>query len=144
MKSKVVGLDLGTKTLGVAISDSFGMMAHNYDVFKFKSGDYPKAINYVANLVKSKNISKIVIGFPKQMDNSLGKRAKETMKFAKRMEEKLDIEVILVDERMTTIMASNVLSAGNVKEKNKKKYVDKIAAQIILQTYLDKEEKKYE
>ncbi len=139
MKSKIIGLDLGTKTLGVAISDSFGMMAHGHDTFKFKDNHFTDAANYVCDLAEKNRVSKVVLGYPKNMDNSVGERAKMCERFKSRLEKICGLEVILVDERMTTMMANSILASGNVKGKDKKKYVDKIAAQIILQSYLDKE-----
>lgn len=139
MKDKIIGLDLGTKTLGVAISDSFGMMAHGHDTFKFKDNHFTEAANYVCELAKKNRVKKVVLGYPKNMDNTVGERAKMCERFKARLEKICDLEVILVDERMTTIMANSILTSGNIKGKDKKKYVDKIAAQIILQSYLDKE-----
>ncbi len=138
MKDKIIGLDLGSKTLGVAISDSFGMMAHGLETYKFKENHFTQAAEYVCKLAKEKNVKVIVLGYPKNMDNSIGERAKMCEKFSKRIQKICDLEVVLVDERMTTMMANNILATGNVKGKDKKKFVDKIAAQIILQSYLDK------
>ncbi len=138
MKSKIIGLDLGTKTLGVAISDSFGMMSHSLETFTFKENHFKDAIAYVCELVEKNKVKQVVLGYPKNMDNSIGERAKMCERFAKKLEDACGVEVILVDERMTTLMATNVLLQGNVKGKNKKKHVDKIAAQIILQSYLDR------
>ncbi|MFV0423975.1 MAG: Holliday junction resolvase RuvX [Bacilli bacterium] len=137
MKDKIIGLDLGTKTLGVAISDSFGMMAHGYETYTFKENHFTQAATYVCELATKKRVKKVVLGYPKNMDNSIGERAKMCERFSERLNSICDLEVVLVDERMTTMMANNILSSGNVKGKNKKKYVDKIAAQLILQSYLD-------
>lgn len=138
MKSKIIGLDLGTKTLGIAISDSFGMMAHAKETYKFKENYFTQAANYVCEFAKTNNVKTVVLGYPKNMDNSIGERAKMCERFSERLQSICGLEVVLVDERMTTMMANNILTSGNVKGKDKKKFVDKIAAQIILQSYLDK------
>ncbi len=138
MKSKIIGLDLGTKTLGVAISDSFGMMAHGLETYTFKSKHFTQAATHVCVLAKEHRVDTVVLGYPKNMDNSVGERAKMCEKFKQRLETHCGLTVILIDERMTTMMANNILATGNVKGKDKKKFVDKIAAQIILQSYLDK------
>lgn len=137
MQNKILGLDLGTKTIGVAISDSFGMMSHGLETYKFKENHFTEAATYICELASKHNVTKVILGYPKNMDNTIGERAKMCERFKSRLQKICDLEVILVDERMTTIMANNILSSGNVKGKNKKKFVDKIAAQIILQDYLD-------
>ncbi len=137
MKDKIIGIDLGTKTIGVAISDSFGMMAHGLETYKFKENHFTHAAEYICNLAKEKRVKKIVLGYPKNMDNTIGERAQMCERFKKRIESMSDLQVVLFDERMTTKIATSVLIDANVKGKNKKKYVDKIAAQLILQAYLD-------
>ncbi len=137
MRNKVIGLDLGTKTLGVAISDSFGMIAHGHDTFKFSENHFGDAANYVCELVQKNKAKVVVLGYPKNMDNTIGERAKMCERFKTRIEKLCDVEVVLIDERMTTKMATSTLINANVTGKNKKKFVDKMAAQIILQSYLD-------
>lgn len=137
MKNKIIGIDLGTKTLGVAISDSFGMMAHGLETFKFAENHFTDAANYVCNLAAEKKVKKIVLGYPKNMDNTIGERAKMCERFKARIESSCGLEVVLHDERMTTKIATSVLLEANVRGKKKKQYVDKMAAQLILQAYLD-------
>ncbi len=137
MKSKIIGLDLGTKTLGVAISDSFGMIAHGLETFKFKENHFTDAATYVCELASTKKVTTVVLGYPKNMDNTIGERAKMCERFKERLEKICGLKVILFDERMTTRMATNILIQANVKGKKKKQFVDKMAAQLILQAYLD-------
>ncbi len=137
MKNKIIGLDLGSKTLGVAISDSFGMIANGLETFTFKENHFTEAANYVCELAKQKRVSKVVLGYPKNMNNTIGERALMCERFKKRLENTCSLQVVLYDERMTTKIATNILIDANVKGKKKKKFVDKMAAQLILQAYLD-------
>ena len=134
---KTLGLDLGSKTLGVAISDALGMMAHGVETFTFKTAHYKHAINYVVEMVRKENISTIVLGYPLNMNNTEGERGEISRRFAKKVEDATGIKVVLWDERMTTMHASRVLIDGGVRRENRKKHVDKLAATIILQSYLD-------
>lgn len=134
---KTLGLDLGSKTLGVAISDALGMMAQPRGTFIFKTEHYKHAVEYVVDLTKKENISTIVLGLPKNMDNTEGERVDRSRRFAKKVEDATGINVILWDERMTTIQASRVLIDGGVRRENRKKYIDKLAATLILQSYLE-------
>jgi len=135
---KVLGLDLGTKTLGIAISDALGITAQGVDVFNFAQNDFNKALEHVEQLVKERNVSKIVLGYPKNMNNTIGERAKMCERFKKKLENRMQIEVILEDERMTSISANNAMINADVSRKKRKQKIDMIAAQIILQAYLDK------
>lgn len=134
---KTLGLDLGSKTLGIAMSDAFGMMAHGIETFTFKTEHYKHAALYVAEMVKKENISTVVLGLPKHMNNTVGERGKISQRFAKKIEEATGVQVILWDERMTSLQVERVLMDGGVRRENRKKHVDKLAATIILQSYLD-------
>lgn len=135
---RTLGLDLGTKTLGIAISDALGITAQGVDVFKFPTNDFNKALNRVEELVKERNVTTIVLGYPKNMNNSIGERAKMCERFKKKLENKLGLEVILEDERLTSISANNVMINADLSRKKRKQKIDMLAAQIILQAYLDK------
>ena len=134
---KTLGLDLGDKTLGIAISDVFDMVAQGVETFTFKTAHYKHAINHVVEMSKKENISTIVLGYPLNMNHTEGERGEISRRFARRVEVATGIKVILWDERLTTIQASHVLIDGGVRRENRKKYVDKLAATIILQSYLD-------
>ena len=134
---KTLGLDLGTRTLGIAISDALGMMAHGVETFRFEEHHYKKAIQHVQQLVKTQHVSKIVLGLPKNMNGSIGERGQVTQDFAKKLEEATNDKVILWDERLTTMQVERVLIQADVSRNKRKKVVDKMAATIILQSYLD-------
>ena len=134
---KILGLDLGSKTLGVAISDALGIMAQPRETFMFKTEHYKHAIEYVVELTNKESISIIVLGLPKNMDNTEGDRVEKSRRFAKKIEDATGIKVVLWDERMTTMQANRVLIDGGVRREDRKKYVDKLAATIILQSYLE-------
>ena len=134
---KILGLDLGNKTLGIAMSDALGMIAHGVETYTFKTAHYKHAVNYVAEIVKKENISTIVLGYPLNMNNTIGERAEISQRFAKKLEVATELEVVLWDERMTTMQAERTLIDGNVRRENRKNYIDKLAATIILQSYLD-------
>lgn len=138
MYYRILGLDLGSKTLGVAKSDVMRILATGVEIFRFEDDDYDSAIKYVVNAVKNDSqIKKIVLGFPKNMDNTIGQRAQIVLDFKEKLESFLDIEIILVDERRTTAMALDVLSKNNTSSKKRKQVIDKQAAVIILQNYLN-------
>ena len=134
---KILGLDLGSTTLGIAMSDASGKISGAKETYKFKPEHYKHAVEYVAQIVKKENISKIVLGLPKNMDNTEGKRCIITRHFAKKVEDATGIAVVLWDERLTTIQANQILIESCVRSKNRKRHVDKIVATIILQSYLD-------
>lgn len=134
---KVLGLDLGTRTCGIAISDALGMMAHGVETFRFEENQYKKTIQHVQELVKTHRVSKIVLGLPKNMNGSIGERGQVTQEFAKKLEEATNVTVILWDERLTTMQVERVLIQADVSRSKRKKVVDKMAATIILQSYLD-------
>ena len=137
---KYLGLDLGSRTLGVSISDITGTIATSYKVIRHQE-EYDKLLNEVENIVKEENISKIVLGFPKNMNNTIGPKGELSLDFKEKLEEKLNIEVFLQDERLTTRQAESVLIKNNTRRDKRKKVIDKLAATIILQTFLDKEKK---
>ena len=135
---RLLGLDLGTKTLGISISDITKTIATNYKTLYFENEDYDSLINPLKEIIKEEEIEKIILGYPKNMNNTIGPRAQITEEFKNKIENKLNIEVILQDERLTSVISNNVLIEANVSRKKRKKKVDGIAAVIILQSYLDK------
>lgn len=136
---KILGLDLGSCTLGIAMSDALGMIAHGVETFRFTSEDYDSAMKRVKELVTENQIKTIVLGLPKHMNGDIGIRAEISYQFKELLESNIkDIEVILVDERLTTKIAESQLIFADVSRKKRKKVIDKMAAVAILQGYLDR------
>ena len=135
---KYMGLDLGTKTLGISLSDTTKTIANSYKTIHFEEEDYDSLIEPLKEIIEKENIEKIILGYPKNMNNTIGPRAQITEEFKDKIEKNLNIEVILQDERLTSVISNNVLIEANVSRKKRKKKVDGIAAVIILQSYLDK------
>ena len=135
---RYLGLDLGSKTLGVALSDTTNTIASSLKTIFFKEDDYNSLIEPIRELVNEYNISKIVLGLPKNMNNTLGPRAELSYSFKKLLEDNFNIEVILEDERLTTVISNNIMIKADMSRKKRKKKVDSIAASLILQSYLDR------
>lgn len=134
---RYLGLDLGTRTLGLSISDITGTIASTYKTIRFEDSDYQILLPQIKEIVEVEKIDKLVLGFPKNMNNTIGDRAQTTMEFKKTLEDYLNKDVILQDERLSTVQAHNYMLEADMSRKKRKKNVDKIAANIILQTYLD-------
>lgn len=134
---RILGLDLGTKTLGISISDNLGIIASNYGLVNFKEEDYDEAINKLMPIINEFKIKKVVLGLPKNMDNSLGFASKRSLLFKEKLE-KQNLEVILQDERLSSVEANNLLINSDISRKKRKKNVDSVSAVIILQRYLDR------
>lgn len=135
---RYIGLDLGTKTLGISLSN--GVIATNYITLRHNE-NYDYLIDEVAKIVQEKKIDKIVLGFPKNMNNTIGERANITLEFKKKLEEITKLEVVLEDERLTSKVANQVLIKADTSRKKRKERVDGVASVIILQSYLDRKEK---
>ncbi len=135
---RYLGLDLGSKTLGIAMSDDKGIIASCLKVIRHDE-EYERLVDEVSLLVAEKKIEGIVLGLPKNMNNTLGFKGELSLKFKEMLEEKVSVPVFLQDERLTTVSANNVLIDGGMSRKKRKKVVDSVAATIILQTFLDKE-----
>ena len=134
---RYLGLDLGSRTLGVAKSDPSGFIASSYTVIRHNE-EYDRLLDEVVKMVQELQIEAIVLGYPKNMNNTIGPKGELSEEFKKKLEDRLDIPVYLQDERLTTKTATDMLIGGNVSRKDRKKVVDAVAATIILQSYLDK------
>jgi putative holliday junction resolvase len=134
---KILGLDLGSKTLGVAISDPSQTIASKLLTITFQSGNYESALEQLTKVISEFEIAKIVLGLPKNMNGSLGFQAETSMKFKQMLEDKLQIDVVLWDERLTSKMAESMMISANLTRKKRKTKIDFVAATIILQSYLD-------
>ncbi len=135
---RYIGLDLGTKTLGIAISDSLGLIASFYKTIEFKEEDYDSLIEPLKEIIDEKKIESIILGFPKNMNNSIGFAGERSLNFKKILESNFDLPVILEDERLSSVEANNMMIASDLSRKKRKKKVDALAATIILQRYLDR------
>ena len=134
---KILGLDLGSKTCGIAVSDALGMIAHGVETYRFEENHYDDCANYIKKIVEENEIHKIVLGLPKHMNGDIGERAQISIDFKDKLESMMEVEVILLDERLTTVVAQNQLIYANVSRKKRKQVIDKMAAVTILQDYLD-------
>lgn len=135
---KYVGLDLGSKTLGIAISDELGFLARAVETYRFNEDDYVAAVNYTIEFCNKNNVKNVVLGLPKHMNGDDGIRAQISYDFKANVESKSDIKVHLEDERLTTIIVDRAMITGNVRRKDRKDKKDEMAAVVILQKYLDK------
>ena len=137
---KYLGLDLGSRTLGIAKSDITGTIATSYKVIRHNE-EYDMLVDEVKKIVISDKIDKIVLGFTKNMDNSIGFKGEISISFKEKLEKRINIPVYLQDERLTTKQAEDMLIKNNTRRDKRKKVIDKLAATIILQSYLDKEKR---
>ena len=136
---RYLGLDLGTRTLGISISDTTKTIASALKTIRFNENDYDSIIDEIGKIINDYQISKIVLGFPKNMNNTVGERCVTTIQFQEKLINAFGIDVVLQDERLTTVEATKYMLEADVSRKNRKKKIDSVAANIILQTYLDKE-----
>lgn len=135
---KIMGLDLGSKTLGIAVSDALGMIAHGIETFRFPNEQNHLAVKRVKELCEKENIHTIILGLPKHMNGDVGIRGEISIDFKSKLEKAIEgIKVILVDERLTTKVAESSLIFADVSRKKRKQVIDKMAAVTILQGYLD-------
>ena len=141
---RYLGLDLGSKTLGIAISDRTNTIASVYTTLNFVNEDYESLILPLKKIIEENSISTLVLGLPLNMNNTLGPRADITLSFKSLLETKLNIKVEIMDERLTSVISNNVLIDADVSRKKRKKKVDGMAAVIILQSFLDKKGNSYE
>ena len=135
---RYLGLDLGSRTLGIAISDATGFIASSYKTIRHNE-EYDRLLDEVVSIVKEKEIDGIVLGFPKNMNNTIGPKGELSIEFKANLEKRINIPIYLQDERLTTKSATDLLITGNVSRKDRKKVVDSVAATIILQSFLDQE-----
>ena len=132
---RIIGLDYGEARIGVAVSDLLGTIANPLDTISEK--DREKQLEKVLEVIKRERAEKIVVGLPKRMDGTLGHRAEYTKAFAEELSERCSLPLVMWDERLSSSEAHRMLESGGVSGKKRKTKVDKIAAVLILQTYLD-------
>lgn len=136
--SRIMGLDFGSVTCGIAISDELHITAQGIEVIKRKhENKLRQTLARIEELVKEYEVNKIVLGYPKNMNNTIGDRAEKSEEFRNKLISRLGIEVVLWDERLTTVSAHQAMIEGNMRRDARAKVVDKVAAVFILQGYLD-------
>lgn len=135
---KSLGLDLGTKTLGLAITDKLGIISSPYRVLRYD--DVNKLVDELINIINEESVDELVLGLPKNMNNTLGFAAERSLEFKKILESKCDLPIYLVDERLSTMEAENILLSSDTSRQKRKKIIDAYAASIILDTYLKNKE----
>ena len=135
---RIMGLDYGAKTVGVAISDEMLLTAQPVETIKReRAGKLRQTLARIETLMNEYDVEKVVIGLPKKLNNEEGDRCDRTREFGEMVERRSGLEVIYRDERLTTVAADAVLAEGGVRKENRKEYIDKVAASLILQGYLD-------
>lgn len=134
---RVMGLDVGSKTIGVAISDELGWTAQGVETIRINEEKYDFGLGRIESLCKEYGVEKFVVGLPKNMNNTIGPRGEDSQSFAKKLEKRFSLPVVLWDERLTTMAAERVLLEADVSRKKRKKVIDKMAATMILQGFLD-------
>ncbi len=139
---RIMGLDFGSKTTGVAISDPLGITAQGIETIQRpQENKLRRTLARIEELVKEYQVTKIVLGFPKNMNNTIGERAEKSLEFRDMLERRTGLPVVMWDERLTTVSAERTLMESGVRRENRKEYVDMIAAVYILQGYLDSMER---
>lgn len=135
---RIMGLDYGTKTVGVAISDALCLTAQGIETITRKEENkLRRTCARIEELICEYEVEQIVLGFPKHMNNDIGERAEKSLEFKEMLERRTGLEVVMWDERLTTVSAERTLMESGVRREDRKKYIDKIAAVFILQGYLD-------
>lgn len=140
--SRILGLDVGTKTVGVAVSDPFGWTAQGLEIIQIDEAKEEFGLTRLGKIITEYEVEKVVIGLPKNMDGTLGERAEASQKYGELVVDKFDLPVEYEDERLTTAQANRMMiEEGDVSRRKRRKVIDKIAAMMILQNYLDREAK---
>lgn len=135
---RIMGLDYGSKTVGVAVSDPLGITAQGIEtVCRKEENKLRRTCARIEELIREYEVEQIVLGLPKHMNNDIGDRARRSMEFGEMLKRRTGLEVVMWDERLTTVEAERTLIENNVRRENRKKFIDKIAAVFILQGYLD-------
>ncbi len=135
IRRRILGVDFGRARIGVAVSDELGMLAHPVETIPAPPRN---AAARIAELVREKNVERVVVGLPRHMSGILGESAAEALAFADKLRSLLPCEVVTWDERLSTVAANRALQTGGKKTRNSRSYVDQVAAQMILQGYLDR------
>ena len=138
---RIMGLDFGSKTVGVAVSDALGLTACGIEIIRRDSPNkIRKTLVRIEQLIDEYDVEKIVLGYPVMLDGSEGERVEKTKEFAAMLERRTGISVIFQDERLTTVEAYEIMDLAGIKKEDRYKYVDQIAAQVILEDYMNRVE----
>lgn len=133
---RCLGLDLGTRTLGIAISDKTNFIASPLKVLRWDGENYDLLFNELDSIISNNGITDLVLGLPKNMNNTLGFASERSMRFKEALEDRYKLKVVLIDERLSTVEAENYLISADMSRKKRKKVIDGVAASLILDTYL--------
>jgi putative Holliday junction resolvase len=133
---RCLGLDLGTRTCGLAMSDKTNFIASPFKTLKWDGENYDLLFAELDTIIKDYSITDLVLGLPKNMNNTLGFASERSLKFKEALEDRYGLKVVLIDERLTTVEAENYLISADMSRKNRKKVIDGVAASLILDTYL--------
>lgn len=137
-RMRILGLDFGSKTVGVAVSDELLLTAQGIEIVRRQSpGKLRQTLARIEEIIKEYHVEKIVLGYPKNMNNTEGDRCEKTKEFQAMLERRTGLEVVLWDERLTTVAADRTMMESGIRREHRKEYVDEIAAIFILQGYLD-------
>lgn len=134
---RIIGLDLGRRTCGVAISDPMGIIANAVETIRFRENDLQKCLECVIIHIRERSAQKVVLGYPINMNGTLGPQSEYVLEFKKMLEEAIDIEVVLYDERLTSVEVNKIMISADLSRNKRKSKVDTLAATLILQSYLD-------
>lgn len=135
---RIMGLDFGSKTVGVAVSDELGLTATGIEIVRRDSPNkLRKTLARIEALINEYNVEKIVLGYPVMLDGSEGERVGKTKEFATMLHRRTNLEIIFQDERLTTVEAYEIMDLAGIKREDRYKYVDQVAAQVILEDYLN-------
>ena len=135
---RILGLDYGSKTVGVAVSDPLGLTAQSVEtIWRKQENKLRQTLARIEELAAEYQAEKIVLGLPKNMNNTIGERAEKTLEFREMLERRTGLPVVMWDERLTTVEAERTLMEASVRRENRKQYLDQLAAVFILQGYLD-------
>ncbi len=139
---RILGLDYGSKTVGVAVSDPLGLTAQGLEtIWREKENHLRRTLTRLSEIIREYQVTEIVLGYPKNMNNTVGERALKSLEFRQMLERRTGLPVVMWDERLTTAAAERVLTEAEVRRENQKQYLDQMAAVFILQGYLDRKQK---
>ena len=139
---RILGLDYGSRTVGVAVSDPLGLTAQGVEtIWRDKENHLRRTLSRIEEIIGEYSVTEIVLGYPKNMNNSVGERALKSLEFRQMLERRTGLPVVMWDERLTTAAAERVLTEAEVRRENQKQYLDQMAAVFILQGYLDRKQK---
>ena len=135
---RILGLDYGSKTVGVAVSDPLGITAQGVStIWRKQENKLRQTLAQIGKLAEDYQVERIVLGYPKNMNNTVGERALKSLEFKEMLERRTGLPVVMWDERLTTVEANRTLMESGVRRENRKQYLDELAAIFILQSYLD-------